>query len=94
MPSNETRRPKGRFWLYPGGYSWARFTIGTWEDLRADGVVLVEGMRLGFYDFDANDAGEPDWLIFEGTIHQDPEDGRWYAKIETGSFRHESDETP
>jgi hypothetical protein len=89
MSSNERARPKGRISLYPSGAN--RFSIGTWEDLAADGIVPVEGVRLGFYDFDGNDAGEPDWLIFDGTIHLDA-DGKWYAKVDPGSFRHESDE--
>ena len=64
-------RPKGRIYMYPmggrgGGLS--RFTNGTVEDLKQEGIVPVEGIRLKFYCDDGNDKGEADYLLFDGQI--------------------------
>ncbi len=85
----------GRIYLYPGSSNTREyqspFTIGTWEDLKALGIVPEEGMRLAFYDDDADDDGKPDDLIFEGIAHFEPSKG-WIAIIDASTLRHESDE--
>ena len=53
-------------------------------------VKLEEGLRVDFYCDDADDEGKPDDLLFEGTIHFDPEKKQWYAIIDESSYRHES----
>ena len=56
-------RPKGRIFLYPGAGPGGRnkFTIGTFEDLNAEGITPTEGMNIAFYCDDD--------MLFEGTIH-------------------------
>jgi len=69
-----------------------RFTIGTFKDLEREKITPVEGMTLYFWTDDADEAGNPDNLTFEGIIHFDQTLGRWYAVIDENSYRHESDE--
>lgn len=54
-------------------------------------VKLEEGERLGFYCEDADDDGKPDELVFEGTVHFDPDKKQWYAVIDENSYRHASE---
>lgn len=84
-----------RIYLYPGlgeGAPHYLDRVGTVEDLLESGIVLSEGLQVGFYDLDANDQGDNDKLIFEGTVHYDHEREKWYALLDWTSFRHESDE--
>jgi hypothetical protein len=86
-----------RIYLYPGMGEGARHyleTIGTVRDLAETGLVLKEGMIVGFYDIDGSEKREHENLLFEGTVHYDRELGKWYALIDWKSFRHESDEEP
>ncbi len=62
------------------------------EDLARSGMTLSEGMNVGFWTDDANDQGEDDNLLFEGTVHFDAQRQQWYALIDWTSFRHEPDE--
>ena len=62
----------GRFYLYPRSNrdrGWSPFTVGTYQDLKEANVSPIEGKRLQFYDEDADDQGNPDDLLFEGTVH-------------------------
>jgi hypothetical protein len=84
-----------RIYLYPGqgeGQPHYLDSVGTIQDLVDWGITLSEGLRMGFYDFDANDRGDDDKLIFDGTVHYDATKGKWYAIIDWSSFRHESEE--
>jgi hypothetical protein len=92
----ERYRPIGRVYLYPSSGLGGKhpFTQGTFEDLEADKVVPITGMRLDFYCDDGNDKGERDFLLFAGTIDRFPETGDWYAVIDDDSFCHESDVQP
>ena len=72
-----------------GGLS--RFTNGTVEDLKQEGIVPVEGIRLKFYCDDGNDKGEADYLLFDGQITF--KDGEWWASVDGDRFWHESDES-
>jgi len=86
---------KKRIYLYPGlgeGEPHYLDRLGTIKDLAETGLTLTEGSQVGFWMDDGNDQGEEDNLIFEGTVHFDPQKQQWYALIDHGSFRHESDE--
>jgi len=84
----------GRLYLYPIGNvdrTWSPFTIGTYKDLEEAGISLSEGMKLQFYDEDADGQGKADDLLFAGTAHF--VEGRgWGAIIDASSFHWESDE--
>ncbi|WP_031497552.1 hypothetical protein [Bryobacter aggregatus] len=84
-----------RIYLYPGlgeGEPHYLESVGTVRDIERTGLKLVEGKRVAFYDFDGTDKRDDDNLLFEGVIHFDMVRGKWYALIDWGSFRHESDE--
>jgi hypothetical protein len=66
--------------------------MGTTEQLTYWGIELEDGQRAHFFDFDEDDEGRPDALLFEGTVHYDAARGEWYALIDWDSFRHESEE--
>jgi hypothetical protein len=66
--------------------------LGAIKDLAEAGMMLAEGMKIGFWMDDGNDQGEDDNLLFEGTVHFDSQRQQWYALIDRASFRHESDE--
>ncbi len=57
------------------GYSLER--NGSVEDLRKLGLTLEEsiGMRFTFYMEDADDEGNPDDIMFNGTVMNDPKWG-------------------
>jgi hypothetical protein len=82
----------GRIFLYAiAGKGWSPFTIGSFEDLKLAGITPEEGLRLKFYNDDADDAGNRDDLFFEGTIHFSQSRG-WGASVDPESFRAESEE--
>jgi hypothetical protein len=91
----ESYRPTGRIYLYvcggPGGKH--PFTQGTHQDLHAEKIVAVPGMRLDFYCDDGNEKGERDYLLFSGVIDQFPT-GDWYAVVDGDRFWHESEVGP
>lgn len=66
--------------------------IGTVEDIAHSGMVLREGLIVTFYDYDATDKSADDKLLFNGVVHYDAAQQKWYALIDWASFRHESDE--
>jgi len=83
-----------RIFLYPGAGSGGRNyikQIGTKQDIDFNDIKLKEGMRLSFYCDDADDAGKPDDLYFEGTMHFDSEKQQWYVLIDERTYRHASD---
>ena len=65
--------------------------MGTYEDIKAVGLTLEQGIRLRFYDEDGDELGRPDDLLFEGTVHFMPAKG-WGAVIDASTFHWESDE--
>jgi hypothetical protein len=79
----------GRIYLYPCD-DLSPFTKGTWDDLREAGITPAEGLRIQFYDDDADDNGRPCALVFEGVAHREPSKG-WMARIDRSTFRHEAD---
>ena len=68
-------------------------TIGTREDLAAQGIELHEGMRLVFWSDDADNAGARHDLLADGVVMFNESDGVWVADIDENSFRHVSDES-
>ena len=63
-------------------------TNGSYEDLRKLGISPKEGLKLTFYDLDADDQDRPTYLCAEGTLYQVHEKvSAWYAKIDEGSYR-------
>jgi hypothetical protein len=87
-------KPSGRICLYPGAGPNGHnvFTVGTFEDLRADGITPAEGMSIRFWCDDGDSDGNDDPLLFEGTIHYDSHLRKWYALIDEKTYRHASDE--
>jgi hypothetical protein len=56
-------------YLYPIGNvnrTWSPFTIGTYNDLKEASISPTEGMKLKFYNDDADDQGNPNDLFFGG----------------------------
>lgn len=86
-----------RIFLYPNAGSGGRNYIkqqGTLQDIEKLHIVLEENLVLHFYCDDADDAGKPDDLIFEGTAHFDPETKSWYVVIDEDSYRQASEDAP
>jgi len=81
---------RNRIFLYPDAGSDGRNYItqkGTIEDLKRLEIELKDGEQLPFYCDDADDAGRPDDMNFEGTVHFDDEAKQWYVLIKDGSYR-------
>jgi hypothetical protein len=83
-----------RVYLYPyagpGGRNYFK-QIGTTEDVILNDIKLEEGLRMKFYCEDADDDGSEDDLIFEGTVHFDPQREQWFAIVDEETYRHSSD---
>jgi hypothetical protein len=87
---------KGAVYLYFGANM---LTNGSYEDLQKLGISPVEGLRLKFYDLDADDEDQPTYLCAEGTLYSVTEiETAWYARIDESSFhsvlRSEADAPP
>jgi hypothetical protein len=61
-------------------------TNGSFADLEKLGVAPREGMRLSFYELDADKDNRPIYLCAEGVLHFDDESRTWSAFIDPGSF--------
>ena len=57
-------------------------TIGTRRDLEKYRITLEENLVLTFYMDDVDAQGNPDNLIFSGTVHFDNVNQRWIAEID------------
>lgn len=66
-------------------------TAGTWSDLARHGLELREGLTLTFYSDDADDDGNPDDLVVEGSVGYDEQAGHWTATIDWQAIKHVSD---
>ena len=64
---------------------------GTARDLARHRIELREGLVLTFYSDDADDDGNPDDLLVEGTVRYDAAAGHWVALIDWGAIKHASD---
>ena len=60
--------------------------------MARSGVELHENMVVTFYDYDASEKSANDKLLFEGMVHYDGIQEKWYAMIVSSSFTHKSDE--
>ncbi len=64
---------------------------GTRQDLDSQGIQLQEGCVLTFYMDDADDEGQPDELLAEGTVRFNTSERCWVAEIDWTALRHASD---
>jgi hypothetical protein len=60
---------------------------GTRRDLERQGIQLRQGMSLTLYTDDANDQGEPDELMTEGTVQYNEAEKCWVAAIDWQALR-------
>lgn len=65
---------------------------GTVKDLAHQGIQLREGLALTFYTDDADDQGQPDELLVEGTVHYDEAERAWSAVVDWSAVWHASAE--
>ena len=68
------------------------FTVGTFEDLRPEGIAPSEGIAIRFWCDDGDSNGNEDPLLLDGTIHDDSQYEYWYALIDEEAYRHASGE--
>lgn len=82
-----------RIYLYLCGGPGAkhRFTLGTYDDLKAAGIQPLRGLRLQFYCDDGDPSGKRDDLLFEGVVDYDDDRRNWCAVVDWDTIRHESD---
>lgn len=84
-----------RIFLYPyagpGGRNYLR-QIGATQDLMVRAVQLTKGLTLKFYCDDVDEAGNPDPLFFEGTVHLDHDTSEWYVTVNEDTYTHMSDD--
>ncbi|HWL91692.1 MAG TPA: hypothetical protein VNP90_10055 [Actinomycetota bacterium] len=66
-------------------------TRGTRGDLARLGIELSDGLALRMWADDADDEGQPDPLLFEGTARWDAEENCWMADVDWDAIRHGSD---
>lgn len=82
-----------RVYMYPyagpGGRNYVR-QLGTFEDLKRLGIELREGLRLKFWNGDADEGGRRDDLYFEGVVHFDSDTKEWYVVVDEDSYCHQS----
>jgi hypothetical protein len=50
-------------------------------------ITPTEGMRLTFYDLDADDVNRPDYLCAEGVLHLEEGSTIWRVAIDESTFR-------
>lgn len=81
-----------RIYLYLGAPLGGRqrFTLGTFEDLKVNGIEPQVGLKLQFYSDDCDASGKRDDLVFEGEVGFDAGSG-WYAVVEEGDVQSESE---
>jgi len=75
---------KGAVYLY-GGDDY--LTNGSFEDLRRLGISPREGMRLTFYDIDADELNRPTYLCREGILHFEERTSTWFVQIDEETYR-------
>lgn len=63
----------------------------TAADLLKFGITPQEGMRLHFWTDDGDAEGNPDPLLFMGSLHFSEEEGVWMAHIDWNGFRNASE---
>jgi hypothetical protein len=58
------------------------------EAIKRTGVPIRDGLQLGLYSADLDDAGNPADLVVDGRIHFDAEADLWVARVNPATFRH------
>ena len=58
------------------------------EAIERTGVSIRDGLLLGLYSADLDDAGNPADLVVDGRIHFDAEADLWVARVNPATFRH------
>jgi len=58
-------------------------------DIERLGIELVEGAPLTVRDYDADDDGNPTWVVAEGVAHFDPERAAWQIAYSMDNVRWE-----
>lgn len=66
-------------------------SVGTHRDMFLLRLQLVEGMRVGIYDYDVDDHGRDDCWTGEATAVYDHDADRWTFEVDEATLRHESD---
>jgi hypothetical protein len=66
-------------------------TRGTHDDLERLGIELREGLAATFYMDDADDAGNSDDIMVDGTAHYSETDKCWVAAVDWETTYHASD---
>jgi hypothetical protein len=61
---------------------------GTVDDLRRQSIELVPGAALTLYDYDADEAGRPTWIVADAVVVHEPAIGL-VARIQSDGFRWE-----
>lgn len=56
--------------------------------LKGWGVEPTDGLEVLLHDEDADDAGEPLWLLNDGELVWEKENERWLAAFDPDAFRH------
>ena len=69
-------------------------SIGTREDLDRSGLDLREGLRISLYTDDADDEGNPDDLLAEGTVEFNAEEQCWVVAVDWNRLTHASEVRP
>ena len=64
---------------------------GTLADLVRAGIELRDGLPLSVYSDDADDKGQPDDLLADGTVCFDEAHKRWVLQIDWDRISHRSD---
>jgi hypothetical protein len=82
----------GRIHLAPTGHREYLKHYLTMDDIKREQVRLEDGLVLRFRCEDIDEAGIPDDLFFEGTVHHETESDSWYVLINEASYFNESDE--
>ena len=72
----------GGVYLYFGD---SLLTKGSHDDLARLGIEPKEGLSLNFYDLDADENGNPNYLCAKGVLYK-RSDGKWQADIDQSSF--------
>lgn len=74
---------QGGIYLY---FADKRLTVGSFDDLRRMGIRPEVGLRLTFYDEDADGEGRQVYLCADGRLYLDAE-GKWCADVDEDTFR-------
>ena len=75
---------KGAVYFYFGG---DYLTNGSFDDLDQLGIKPKDGLRLTFYDLDADEQNRPTYLCAEGVLHAHENGVNWLVEVDQSTFR-------